>query len=156
MNALSSHQLRQLVTAAGGTQLALASLMGVSDREIAALGCIAYSSPPANVSQVQRRLGLSAGATTELIDRLVAAGLVTRVRAERDARIVLLEVSDRAMASISQHLSPVIEAIDGITERLSPGHARVVAEFLAEVTAIYTGFASSERSDRSSREDAPS
>lgn len=50
------------------------------------------------LGDIGRRLHLDSGTLTPLLKRLEAAGLVTRTRAERDERVVLIALTDKGMA----------------------------------------------------------
>ncbi|MGW0513861.1 MarR family transcriptional regulator [Streptomyces olivaceoviridis] len=54
-------------------------------------------------------LGLNSAGTTALVDRLEGAGLVRRVRGERDRRRVVIEVEDRAVELGQAFFGPLIE-----------------------------------------------
>jgi DNA-binding MarR family transcriptional regulator len=63
-----------------------------------------------------RETGLSTGATTTMLDRLEAAGLVRRVRDEADRRRVLVEITDRAVAHLRDVWEPIArDAGEGLT-----------------------------------------
>ena len=78
-------------------------------------------------------LGLSPAATTALVDRLVAAGLVERVRDLPDRRQVRLRLTEHARAASRELLEPLGHRIDAAVDRLDPASAATVAAFLADV-----------------------
>ncbi len=78
-------------------------------------------------------LGLSPAATTALVDRLEAAGLVERVRDLPDRRQVRIRLTGSAQQLGAQLLAPWARRIDAASAHLTPEQARVVARFLGEV-----------------------
>jgi DNA-binding MarR family transcriptional regulator len=84
-------------------------------------------------SRLAQDLGLSPAATTALVDRLVDAGLVERVRDLPDRRQVRLQLSSSAQTFGQELLQPWAERIDRATARLSPAEATIVSHFLDEV-----------------------
>ncbi len=84
-------------------------------------------------SRLAQDLGLSPGATTALVDRLVDAGLVERVRDLPDRRQVRLQLSPAATSFGAELLQPWAQRIDRATARLSAADAAVIARFLDDV-----------------------
>ena len=78
-------------------------------------------------------LRLSPAATTALVDRLVAAGLVERVRDLPDRRQVRLRLTEHARAAGRELLEPLGHRIDAAVDRLDQASAAAVAAFLADV-----------------------
>jgi DNA-binding MarR family transcriptional regulator len=69
--------------------------VGVGVSDLACMHELIVDGPLA-AGELARRLRLSTGAITHLVDRLVRAGLVTRVRDEDDRRRVLVQVDSAA------------------------------------------------------------
>ena len=63
--------------------------------------------------------GLRPAATTALIDRLEARGLVERVRDEQDRRRVLVRMTDEGMRSTYAMYAPLVEEGQGLFARHS-------------------------------------
>jgi DNA-binding MarR family transcriptional regulator len=63
--------------------------------------------------------GLRPAATTALIDRLEARGLVERVRDEADRRKVLVRMTDEGMRSTYEMYAPLVEEGQGLFARHS-------------------------------------
>ena len=78
-------------------------------------------------------LGLSPAATTALLDRLTASGLVERVRDLPDRRQVRLQLTTQAQRLGAELLAPWARRIDAASSRLTEAEASVVARFLGEV-----------------------
>lgn len=83
--------------------------------------------------RLAEQLGLSPAATTALVDRLTAAGLLERVRDLPDRRMVRLQLTATAQQLGAELLTPWARRIDRAAARLDPHEADVVARYLAEV-----------------------
>lgn len=83
--------------------------------------------------RLAERLNLSPAATTALVDRLAAAGLVERVRDLPDRRQVRLRLTDRARRLGQEVLAPLARRIGAASAGLSPAEAATVAGFLTAV-----------------------
>jgi len=67
---------------------------GVSGRQISALRYLARDGPH-SVSEISRYLYIGDGTTSPMLDRMERAGLVVRERCLRDARRVLVQITDK-------------------------------------------------------------
>lgn len=85
------------------------------------------------LGRLAEQLGLSPAATTALVDRLAAAGMVERLRDLPDRRQVRLQLTPHAQQLGADLLRPWAERIDAAVQRLSAPQARVVAGFLSDV-----------------------
>jgi DNA-binding MarR family transcriptional regulator len=82
--------------------------------------------------QLERRLGLTSGAITALIDRLERVGWVVRTPHPDDRRSVLVGLSDAAGRAADEGLGGYHRRVRAATERLSPTERETVATFLTE------------------------
>nr|WP_202486596.1 MarR family transcriptional regulator [Streptomyces sp. SID4985] len=78
-------------------------------------------------------LGLNSAGTTALVDRLERAGLVRRVRGERDRRRVVIEVEERAVALGREFFGPLIERSAELLRGYDAGQRAAIRDFLAGV-----------------------
>lgn len=92
-----------------------------------------FDGTPATPGRIGAALGLSAPATSALLDRLERAGHVTRAPHPADRRSVVVSVTEHAMevggamfSTLAQHLAPVVAA-------RSEAELALIAEFLEEV-----------------------
>lgn len=67
---------------------------GVSGRQISALRYLARDGPH-SVSEISRYLYIGDGTTSPMLERMERAGLVVRERCPRDARRVLVQITDK-------------------------------------------------------------
>ncbi len=92
---------------------------------------------PTGPTDVARRLDISTAATTLVLDRLQAAGHLTRSPHASDRRKVLLTPAPRSAAAAQGYVDPLLRAVDALTVSLTASEQAVVANFLDRLTAVY-------------------
>ncbi|MEL6184209.1 MAG: MarR family transcriptional regulator [Myxococcota bacterium] len=70
--------------------------------------------------EIGRRLGLTSGSVTALVDRLIAAGLVTRRRSHEDGRRMEVQLRPEALASIAEIYATMGPALAAVLEEIPP------------------------------------
>jgi len=90
---------------------------------------------PVTAGELGSRLNLSSPATSALLDRLVRAGYVTRLRSTRDRRKVELQVTAAAAAVGQASMEPLARRVGGVVEALEPEQLELVTRFLSDVVA---------------------
>jgi DNA-binding MarR family transcriptional regulator len=88
---------------------------------------------------LSHRLNLTSAATTAVIDRLAAAGLVHRAGDPSDRRRVVVAPTDAAMALGRRFFGPLIDAMVAALGAFGPDELDVIGRFLATVTEAVTG-----------------
>jgi MarR family transcriptional regulator, organic hydroperoxide resistance regulator len=72
-------------------------------------------------SELAMAADLSPASTTEMLDSLAAAGLVTRVRSDQDRRVVLTSLTDRGRELVEEHRARFeprwLAALEDVSER---------------------------------------
>jgi DNA-binding MarR family transcriptional regulator len=99
--------------------------------DVRALRVLADATTALTAGQLGERLALSSGATTRMVDRLEAAGLLSRLRNSRDRRVVHVEMTAqawRAVEAFSGRLGPVVDEAMG--DAFTAQELTVVARFL--------------------------
>jgi len=93
-----------------GTMGALRRLRGRESHRPGELSGAQYSllfglreSDAVRTSELAMAADLSPASTTEMLDSLAAAGLVTRVRSDQDRRVVLTSLTDRGRELVEEH-----------------------------------------------------
>jgi DNA-binding MarR family transcriptional regulator len=106
----------------------------------------AARSIPAAGSVTMHMLAKSMGAplstATHLVDRLVAKGVVVRIRPEYDRRLVLVELSERSKACRQVTFRKRVEVIQRLLEPLTPAAREQVARLLEEIAQAASSHAS--------------
>ncbi|RJK95387.1 MarR family winged helix-turn-helix transcriptional regulator [Vallicoccus soli] len=88
---------------------------------------------PLSPGQLARRLGLSAPATTALVDRLERSGHLRRRRHPEDRRRVVLEMQDKARDAGRAMFGPLGAGVRERFAALDPGGQEAVLAFLRDV-----------------------
>lgn len=91
---------------------------------------------PMTAGQLSDLTGLSSGATTRLIDRLVQAGLVRRVADPADRRRVRIEPIGENLREIGAMYTPLAEALGRAWASFSDDELAVILRFVRESNAI--------------------
>lgn len=87
-------------------------------------------------SELARRLQLSTGAVTALVDRLEVSGHAARTAHPSDRRRVVVTRTSKASADLAEESAPVANQIHGLAERLSDEERQVVGKFLDSFISI--------------------
>ena len=87
------------------------------------------------VGELAEGVGVSLGWASRVADELVAAGLLERVRDDRDRRVVQLRLTPRATLISSRLWSDREEAIVAALSEVFPEERQVIARFLRRLTA---------------------
>lgn len=109
---------------------AAARELGVGRSDLRALNLLEHGPLPAGA--LAMRLGLSSGATTALVDRLVAAGWAHRRAATQDARKVLVALEPEVWRAFARVYGPCGAAVTAVGEA-TPETAGQAVRLLDEV-----------------------
>ncbi|WP_232548498.1 MarR family winged helix-turn-helix transcriptional regulator [Propioniciclava soli] len=128
--------LRALTTAsaiyADGARLDV----GLPRSDLNALGLLSQATADGealSAGELGHRLGLSASATTALVDRLQGLGHVRRVRHPHDGRKVVIDVTASAQETGRRAFGPLAEAL---AESLAPFDPEQLADAAAVMEAV--------------------
>jgi DNA-binding MarR family transcriptional regulator len=133
--------LRRLQTAMSESEVALGRRMRLGHSELAAMTHLSSSTRPVGPGWLSQRLGVTAAAATELVDRLERAGHLERRRDTVDRRRVHLIPSDSALTDVGSHLAPLLAAIDQSARSFTPAERDAIRRFLDSVVEAYADFA---------------
>lgn len=86
-------------------------------------------------SELGNKLGLTAAATTALVDRLEKSGHATRDRSATDRRKVHVVATDSARVDGLAMFGPLAAGLTQVANEFSPEEQAVIAEFLTRATA---------------------
>ena len=119
-----------------------ASVAGIGTTDYQASSLLALR-PSWTTGELGAALGLTSGAATRLVDRLVASGVARRVSDEEDRRKVRIEHTGRIDPSLRAALErvrePIADAISGLDE-----HQRDGLRLYFEAAAVAFGAATGE------------
>ncbi len=89
---------------------------------------------PLAAGALSREIGLTSGATTAAIDRLLSAGFVRRVHDPGDRRRVLVEIDERGTSRLRQHYKPIDSMVEKALSVYSQKELETIRGFLEKVT----------------------
>jgi len=113
---------------------ALARKLQMKQTDYDAMGHLMSSPVPLGPNELARRLGITPASSTELVDRLEAAGHVHRERSRTDRRRVELHTVPDSVGRIIGELEPLFAALDDIAAGLDETERRVVTDYLRAVS----------------------
>lgn len=125
----------RLDVATSGLMVALARAVGVSVPELIALEHLDHDGS-LGPSDLARRLQMTTGAVTALVDRLEKEGYVRREPHPRDRRRVLLKRTRAADDELAEQTSVLAAEIQATAESLANEERTVVGGFLDHLTEI--------------------
>lgn len=140
-SAAESSLLRRLQTAMSEAETALARRLGIGPTDLAAMTHLTFAPEPMGPRELSGRLGITPGATTELVDRLERAGHLERRRDTHDRRRVQLHPSTVTLDQVRRELGPLLVALDRVPAGLDEHDRAVVVAYLGGVLAAYEAFA---------------
>ena len=133
--------LRDLATAGSEATTALARRMTMHPTDLAAMSHIASAAAEIGPGELSSRLGITPAATTDLIDRLEAAGHLLRERNPADRRRLRLVPTESARAAVRGQLADLLERLDAVSEGFSSDERGAIRRYLEAAAAAYRDFA---------------
>jgi DNA-binding MarR family transcriptional regulator len=115
----------------------LARWLGVHSADAAAFAEILYAEDmgrPLTPALLARRIGLSSGATSSLLNRLEAANLLTRSREHTDRRVVTLRSVPSVATQAGGFFDPMTRRVEAVFEQTP---AEVVGELNTFLTRLH-------------------
>ena len=112
---------------------ATAKRMGLEASELSALEHL-QAAGPMTLGQLGKRLSMSPGAVTALVDRLEKKGYVERLANLKDRRSALVRETETGLMDSLEHLWPYIEEMKDIEGRFSEEEREIIARFLSAAT----------------------
>ncbi|MGF2950544.1 MarR family winged helix-turn-helix transcriptional regulator [Microbacterium alcoholitolerans] len=102
----------------------------LSSSQMETLFLLAHGAGPVTPGRVASRLGLTAGAVTQLVDGLKADGLVETARHPDDARSRVLRLTDDAAEQIARFEADTVERMMPVFDGLSDDEVGELARLL--------------------------
>jgi DNA-binding MarR family transcriptional regulator len=85
---------------------------------------------PSTAGELARRVNLTSGSASRMIDRLVARGYATRRPDPADRRRVLVETEPTAIERVSARYGPLNERLDADLEQFDAGELSALLRFV--------------------------
>lgn len=127
---LQQHQIAEVLTFAA----ALARAMGLTVSEMAALEHLHAAADGLTPTQLGRRLSMSSGTVSPLLDRLERAGYVERRPNPRDRRSSVVTMTPWGVEESARHLVPLATDLLAVAAALGPDARSAVAGYLRAVS----------------------
>src|SRR5436853_6355672 len=108
---------------------AIAERLDVTSNELEVLGTL-VARGPLSAGDLAKRTGLTSGAVTRLIDRLVERGTVRRLADPADRRRVLVEIAPGATKFCEPFYGPIAREGTALLAELTEADLEVVLRFL--------------------------
>ncbi len=126
---------------------ALMELNGALSRELqvgsAGLAALAHlGAGELGPTELARRLDLTTGAVTALLDRLGERGHIVRELDPSDRRRLRVHITPQATEELLGHILPLARDIESIATGFSAGERRAIGRFLDELTTVIRDHAS--------------
>lgn len=126
---------REVIEALAGWQVLVAQFndlvarkLGVTPTETQCLYVLSRFGP-STPSELARRVNLSSGATTRMLDRLLAAGYITRTPDPADRRRVVIEAAGDGIERISALYEPLNDDLASLLVAFDADELKRIAEF---------------------------
>ncbi len=91
---------------------------------------------PLAAGALSREIGLTSGATTAAVDRLLAAGFVRRISDARDRRRVLVAINEGGIRRLREYYEPIDSFVDKTLAGYSPQGLEAIRRFLRALTGM--------------------
>ena len=125
--------MREHSSAATRYAAAVAKRIGMETSELAALEHL-QGAGPMTPGRLGRRLSMSPGAVTALVDRLEKRGHVQRTPNPEDRRSALVHETEEGLSDSLEHLWPYIVQMKSIEEGSTEEERAVISRFLKAAT----------------------
>jgi DNA-binding MarR family transcriptional regulator len=116
--------------------LATAQAMGMGPTDLYAVGTLHFHGRMTS-GDLAAKTGLTTGATTRLIDRLEARGLVRRVADPADRRRVLVEAVDTGDDGLDEALAPAREKLGEVFAAATPEEIALLTDHFEQATPAF-------------------
>ena len=129
--------VRQLLEQSAKYTEFMEGALSVNDTDFKAMGALMQNGPM-TAGQLAKAVGVSPGAATSVIDRLVAVGHVTREQNATDRRGVLVVPNPASVASAWGHLAPIIATSEATIRNLDAPSQQAVVAYLEAMIAAFS------------------
>jgi len=114
---------------------AMARLLGLSDKEMAAILLLARSGH-LTPGQLGSLLSLTSGGVTALTQRLERAGHIRRQPHPVDGRSTVLSATPTILERARTYMTPLVNELDSAAARLTLAERETVGRFLEEIAVV--------------------
>jgi DNA-binding MarR family transcriptional regulator len=129
--------VRELIEKSTEFNAFMETALSVNETDFRAMGAL-MENGAMTAGQLAKAVGVSPGAATSIIDRLVAVGHVTREQNAADRRGVLVVPNPNSVKSAWGHLAPIIATSESTIRGMDEASQRAVVAFLESMIAAFT------------------
>ena len=97
-------------------------------------------SEPKSMSAVARQQSVTVGTLTIAVNALVRKGYVSRVRSEKDRRVVLLSLTEKGGRAYQHHAQFHEQMVQAVMRHMSEEELRVLAKALDNLSEFFRSF----------------
>jgi len=115
----------------------MSDALRVNDTDFKAMGAL-MENGAMTAGELAKAIGVSPGAATSVIDRLVAVGHATREQNPSDRRGVLVVPNPHSVESAWGHLAPIVARSEGTIRAMSADDQRAVLTYLHAMRDAFT------------------
>jgi DNA-binding MarR family transcriptional regulator len=126
---------RRLDVALATMHLEVSGQMGLTAAEVLALEILGMHGA-LGPSELGRRLHMTTGAVTALLDRLEERGLVVRERHPTDRRRLLVHLTAKGRSDTFDRLRPMAGEVGALADSLSGDERALIGRFLDDLSTI--------------------
>ncbi len=108
----------------------------ISNNDMHIIDAIGISAPK-NMSTVAKELSVTVGTLTIAINNLVKKGYVTRVRGEKDRRVVYISLSEKGIRAYNHHADFHHDMINAIIKDMSSDEIQLVVDSMAKLVNFF-------------------
>lgn len=127
--------VREFQNATDEVDEAAATMLGINRTDLRCLAVLSRCGP-LTAGQLASEVGLSSGATTSAIDRLVRQGHVERMRRDRDRRRITVALTSRAVELLAHIWGPIGQEGTRRLRRRDLSQLEAIHGFLQEGVAL--------------------
>jgi DNA-binding MarR family transcriptional regulator len=135
-----SWALRAVMRAHDDVDRVLARQLGLRALDYAAIDQTMSNPEPTRPADISEHLGISTGSTTELLDRLEAAGHLRRSPHPTDRRRVLVHAEPAATSQILAALDPLFTALDNLAAAFTDDEQHAIQRYLRAAETLLRQF----------------
>ena len=128
--------LFQEIMAIEGRALITEEFSDISNNDMHIIEAVGIEEPR-NMSTVAAKLMVTVGTLTTAVNSLVKKAYISRVRSEKDRRIVLLSLTDKGRRAYDHHRKFHEEMIHALMKDLSEEEANVLVKALQNVSDFF-------------------
>lgn len=129
--------VRELLEQSAKYEHFIEGALNVNETDFKAMGALMQQGSM-TAGQLAKAVGVSPGATTSIIDRLVAVGHVTREQNNQDRRGILVVANPASIAAAWSHLMPIIAASESTIRSMPSDAQEAVVEYLKSMINAYS------------------